>query len=258
MKNRIDALFEAKKENILSIFFTAGYPKPLDTLRIIKILDTTQVDVIEIGIPFSDPLADGPIIQKSSMAALENGMTLKKIFEDLKALREHTQLPILVMGYLNSVLRFGVEAFYKSCFETGIDGVILPDLPINEFDMFHKPLAEKYNIKVPLIISPKTSLDRIKLIDQKSSGFLYLVSSNSTTGNYKTDRLELKESVEHVTSLNLKNPLLIGFGIKNNQNFKEACQYASGAIVGSAFINLLSESENLENDIPEFILNIKA
>lgn len=257
MQNRIDTLFERKQKNILSIFLTAGYPNKIDTLSIIKILNTTDVDLLEIGIPFSDPIADGPIIQQSSMTALNNGVTLKNIFEQLQELRIITQLPILLMGYLNSVMQYDVDAFYKSCYETGIDGVILPDLPIDEFDTFHKPLAEKYNIKVALIISPQTSIERIKLIDAKSSGFLYLVSSNSTTGNFKTNTLSLAETLKPITSLSLKNKILIGFGIKGQKEFTEACQLANGAIIGSSFVNLLGSSTNFEKDIPEFISTIK-
>lgn len=258
MQNRIDTLFERKEKNILSIFLTAGYPNLLDTLSIIKILDTTDVDLLEIGIPFSDPIADGPIIQQSSMTALNNGMTLNSLFEQLQTLRTITQLPILLMGYLNSVMQYGVERFYESCHLTGIDGVILPDLPLNEFDIIHKPLSEKYNIKVALIISPETPLKRIELIDSKSSGFLYLVSSNSTTGNFKTTSQHLYESLRPITSLPLKNKILIGFGIKGQKEFSEACELANGAIIGSSFIQLLSHSNNFEKDIPEFISSIKT
>lgn len=245
------------KKSILSIFLTAGYPNLIDTLSIIKILDTTDVDLLEIGIPFSDPIADGPIIQQSSMTALNNGMTLKLLFEQLQTLRTITQLPILLMGYLNSVMQYGVEEFYKSCHSVGIDGVILPDLPLNEFDRVHKPLTEKYNIKVALIISPETPTERIKLIDEKSSGFLYLVSSNSTTGNFKTSSQNLFEPLKAVTSLSLKNKILIGFGIKGQKEFSEACKLADGAIIGSSFVQLLSNSNKLEKDIPEFIDSIK-
>lgn len=258
MQNRIDALFEKKEKNILSIFLTAGYPNLMDTLSIIKILDTTDVDLLEIGIPFSDPIADGPIIQQSSLTALNNGMTLNSLFEQLQTLRTITQLPILLMGYLNSVMQYGVERFYESCHLTGIDGVILPDLPLIEFDEIHKRLAEKYNIKVALIISPETPLTRIELIDSKSSGFLYLVSSNSTTGNFKTTNLNLYESLKPITSLPLKNKILIGFGIKGQKEFSEACELANGAIIGSSFIQLLSHSNNFEKDIPEFISTIKT
>lgn len=258
MQNRIDTLFERKEKNILSIFLTAGYPNLMDTLSIIKILDTADVDLLEIGIPFSDPIADGPIIQHSSLTALNNGMNLNSLFEQLQTLRTITQLPILLMGYLNSVMQYGVERFYESCHVSGIDGVILPDLPLIEFDTIHKPLAEKYSIKVALIISPETPLKRIELIDSKSSGFLYLVSSNSTTGNFKTTSLNLNDSLKPITSLPLKNKILIGFGIKGQKEFSEACELANGAIIGSSFVQLLSHSTNLEKDIPEFISTIKT
>ena len=256
MQNRIDTLFERKQKNILSIFLTAGYPNVVDTLSIIKILDTTDVDLLEIGIPFSDPIADGPIIQQSSMTALNNGMTLKVLFEQLQSLRTITQLPILLMGYLNSVMQYGVEEFYKSCHEVGIDGVILPDLPLDEFDKFHKSLTEKYNIKVALIVSPETPTERIKLIDEKSSGFLYLVSSNSTTGNFKDSSQNLFKPLKTITSLPLKNKILIGFGIKGQKEFSEACELANGAIIGSSFVKLLGSSTDLQKDIPEFISNV--
>ena len=252
MQNRIDTLFERKQKNVLSIFLTAGYPNLNDTLSIIKILDTTDVDLLEIGIPFSDPIADGPIIQQSSMAALNNGMTLKVLFEQLQTLRSLTQLPILLMGYLNSVMQYGVEQFYESCHTTGIDGIILPDLPLNEFEAIHKSLAERYNIKIPLIISPQTSIERIKLIDEKSTGFLYLVSSNSTTGNFKTTQ-NLFEPLKAITSLQLKNKILIGFGIKGQKEFLEACEIANGAIIGSSFVKLLGNSNDFQKDIPDFI-----
>jgi tryptophan synthase alpha chain len=258
MRNRIDTLFERKEKNILSIFLTAGYPYLIDTLSIIKILDTTDVDLLEIGIPFSDPIADGPIIQQSSMTALNNGMTLNVLFEQLKTLRTVTQLPILLMGYLNSVMQYGVEEFYKSCHATGIDGIILPDLPLDEFDKIHKPLAEKYNIKVALIISPETPIKRIELVDSKSTGFLYLVSSNSTTGNFKTSSKNSFEILKSITTLPLKNKILIGFGIKGQKEFQEACELSNGAIIGSSFVQLLSHSTNLEKDIPEFISTIKT
>ncbi len=257
MQNRIDTLFKTKKENILSIFFTAGYPNLMDTLPVINILNETKVDMLEIGIPFSDPIADGPIIQQSSMVALNNGLTLKIIFEQLKTLRAKTELPILLMGYLNSVMQYGVESFYKSCHEVGIDGVILPDLPLNEFENFHKQFAEKYNVHVVFVISPETPVERIQLIDEKSSGFIYLVSSNSTTGNFKIKENQLSQSLKNITSLKLKNPILIGFGIKGAAEFKDACAISQGAIIGSSFVNLLSKSNYLVKDIPEFILNIK-
>lgn len=257
MQNRIDELFQCKKENILSIFLTAGYPKPLDTLEIIKQLNSTDIDLIEVGIPYSDPIADGPVIQQSSQIALDNGITLKHIFEQLKTVRTHTQLPILLMGYLNCVIQFGIEAFYEKCHEVGIDGLILPDLPIEEFNKVHKPFADKYNIHTVFLISPETSNARIKLIDATSKGFIYLVSSNSTTGANKGVSETLKTTCDKLKSLNLKNPILIGFGIKGKSEFEKACKLANGAIIGTSFIQMLSASSNIEKDIPEFISSIK-
>ena len=257
MKNRIDELFIRKNENILSIFLTAGFPKKGDTLEIIKHLDAAGVDMIEIGIPYSDPLADGPIIQQSSQVALQNGVTLKNTFEQLKSLRNITQMPVLLMGYLNTVMQFGVEAFYKNCHETGIDGLILPDLPLEEYNAIHKPLAEKYNIHVVFLISPDTSVERIKLIDEHSKGFIYLVSSNSTTGSGKELPKSLIQKVETIKSLQLKNPIVMGFGIKGKKEFDEACQLVNGAIIGSSFIQLLSHSSDFKKDISQFISKIK-
>ncbi len=257
MKNRIDELFKTKKENILSIFLTAGYPNRTDTLEIIKQLDTSGVDMIEIGIPYSDPLADGPIIQQSSQVALENGVTLKNTLEQLQSLRSITQMPVLLMGYINTVLQFGIEQFYEKCHEVGVDGLILPDLPLEEYNNIHKPLAVKYNIHMVFLISPDTPTARIKVIDEHSNGFMYLVSSNSTTGSGKEFPKSLVQKVESIKHLHLKNPLLMGFGIKGKTEFKQACQLVNGAIIGSSFIQLLANSSNFKKDIPQFITNIK-
>lgn len=257
MQNRIDQLFQRKQKNILSIFLTAGYPKPLDTLEIIKHLNSTSVDLIEVGIPNSDPIADGPIIQESSQVALNNGVSLTFIFEQLKNLRTQTQLPVLLMGYLNSVLQFGIESFYEKCADVGIDGLILPDLPVEEFNRTHKVFAERYNIHVVFLISPNTSPERVKLIDSNSKGFIYLVSSNSTTGANKGISNDLKNTFTNLKSLELKNPILIGFGIKGANEFEQACSLAHGAIIGSSFIKLLSKSTNLKKDISGFINIVK-
>lgn len=257
MQNRIDQLFQRKQENILSVFLTAGYPKALDTLEIIKHLNTTDVDLIEIGIPYSDPIADGPVIQKSSQIALNNGVNLNFIFEQLKDLRTHTQLPILLMGYLNTVLQFGLEDFYKKCADVGIDGLILPDLPIDEYNKHHKNLAKKYNIHVSFLISPNTSPERIKLIDRTSKGFIYLVSSNSTTGANKGISNNLKNTFEGIKKLPLKNPILIGFGIKGPKEFQQACELANGAIIGTSFVQLIGKSIDFKKDILNFINTIR-
>lgn len=258
MKNRIDELFKQKKKNILSIFLTAGYPKLMDTLGIIKQLNDSSVDMIEVGIPYSDPLADGPIIQQSSQQALENGITLKIIFEQLISLRQTTNMPVLLMGYINTVLQFGVEEFYRNCSDVGIDGLILPDLPLEEYQLIHKPLAKKYNIHVVFLISPENSNERIKLIDTHSEGFVYLVSSNSTTGSGKELSNTLVQKVERIKNLQIKNPILMGFGIKGKKEFNNACSLVNGAIIGSSFIQLLNTSKDFEKDIPQFISSIKT
>ncbi len=257
MQNRIDQLFNSKTSNILSIFLTAGYPKLEDTMDIIKHLDSSGVDLIEIGMPYSDPIADGPVIQNSSQTALNNGMNVKVLFKQLKSLRSTTQLPVLLMGYLNCVVQYGIEAFYKKCSEVGIDGLILPDLPIDEFNNIHKPFAEQYNIHIVFLISPETTPVRIKQIDAASKGFIYLVSSNSTTGAGKGISEGLKNTFKILNALHLKNPILIGFGIKGKQEFEKACESANGAIIGTSFIEMLGTSTKFEKDIPAFISSIK-
>ena len=245
MQNRIDLLFEQKQKDILSIFLTGGFPKRNDTLPIIELLSNADVDLIEIGIPFSDPLADGPIIQNSSLVALNNGMSLKGLFTDLTELRTKTEIPALLMGYLNSVLQFGIETFYINCKATGIDGIILPDLSTDEFEQFHKVYAEKYNVH-----------ERIRRIDALSTGFIYLVSNNSTTGNFDANKSSIDDRIESIINLKLKNPLLIGFGVKGNKEFRAASNLANGAIIGSSFIQMLAQSSNLQQDIPTFVSSI--
>lgn len=253
MQNRIDKLFENKKEDILSVFFTAGFPRLNDTLPVLEALEQSEADMVEIGIPFSDPLADGPVIQQSSLIALENGMNLNLLFQQLKNLRVSIQKPILLMGYLNSVMQYGIERFYTKCSEVGIDGVILPDLPLEEFKLYHQKITKALNIKVIFLISPDTKPERVKQLDEASGGFLYLLSSNSTTGGAKGVSKQLS-----VKNLNEKNPVLIGFGIKGQKEFSEACEIANGAIIGSAFIELLSKSNNFKNDVGQFTSAVKT
>lgn len=253
MKNRIDQLFLQKKKNIVSIFITAGFPEKYDTLKIISALELANADMIEIGIPFSDPLADGETIQQSNTIALKNGMTLVTLFEQLKTVRGLTQKPLLLMGYLNSVIQFGITEFYNKCSECGIDGVILPDLPLEEFEGEHEEIAFRNGIHHVFLISPKTSLERIKYIDSKTKGFLYLVSSNSTTGNKAVGFDELKEKMEAMEDLNLKNPILIGFGIKNADTFNQASELCNGAIIGSEYIRRIAHSNNFNTTTQDFI-----
>ena len=259
MKNRIEELFANKKENILSIYFTAGYPRLDDTLSIIKALDESGADIIEVGIPYSDPVADGETIQKSNQIALDNGISMELIFAQLEKLREHSQIPIILMGYFNPVMQYGIEAFSKKCQEVGVDGLILPDLPMEEYISDYKSTFDAYNLINVFLITPQTSEKRIRLIDENSRGFIYMVSSASVTGA-KSQVSEGQEAYfNRIENMNLKNPKLIGFGISNKQTFNSACKYASGAIIGSAFVNVLTENkDNLEEAIATFVKSIKA
>ena len=255
--NKINKLFLNKKENILSVYFTAGFPNLNDTITIINELEKNGVDMIEIGMPFSDPLADGPTIQRSSEIALENGMTIKLLFEQLKNFRNGTfEIPLILMGYLNPVLQYGVEKFCKDAASLGISGVIIPDLPMQEYLDEYKSIFEKYNLKNIFLITPQTSEERIRLIDKNSDGFIYMVSSASTTGNKNEIGEEQESYFRRIKEMQLKNPTIIGFGIHNQQTFSKACEYANGAIVGSAFIKAIDKSEDLEKDVSKFVRNI--
>jgi tryptophan synthase alpha chain len=254
--NRINKLFQNKKERILSVYFTAGYPKLDDTVSIIEELVKNGVDLIEIGMPFSDPVADGPVIQHSSLIALQNGMSIKKLFEQLKNIRGTVDIPLILMGYINPVLQYGVDAFCKKCNEIGIDGLIIPDLPLDVYQEEFKAVFEANNLHNIFLITPQTSDERLKLIDGVSSGFIYMVSSNSTTGAKSSVSDFQREYFERVRNIGIKNPRLIGFGISNAETFSNACQYASGAIIGSAFVKALEGRESLEEKVSEFINSI--
>lgn len=256
MKNRINELFETKKENILSVYFTAGHPNLNDTVEIIQQLEKNGVDLIEIGMPFSDPTADGPTIQRSSETALKNGMSLKLLFEQLKNIRETVKIPLILMGYINPVYQFGVEKFCEKCAETGIDGLILPDLPLDEYEAFYKPVFEKYNLHNILLITPQTSEERIRQIDQASAGFIYMVSSSSTTGSGKKVEDFQRDYFERIQSMNLKNQRLIGFGISDRATFENACKYASGAIIGSTFVKAIDSEMKIQAAVSQFVKHI--
>jgi tryptophan synthase alpha chain len=255
--NRIDQLFEQKKNNILSIYFTAGHPELSSTKDILASLETAGVDMVEIGMPFSDPLADGPVIQNSSSKALKNGMSIKLLFEQLKDIRAKVNMPLLLMGYINPVMQYGVENFCKKCREIGIDGVILPDLPMDEYQQYFQKYFDDNNLRFIFLITPQTSDKRIKLIDTLSKGFIYVVSSSSTTGAKGDIADKQKEYFARIKSLHLANPLVIGFGISNRETFSYACKYANGAIIGSAFVKMLDETKNPGQPIPDFIATIK-
>ena len=256
MKNRINQLFETKKENILSVYFTAGHPSLNDTVEIIQQLEKNGVDLIEIGMPFSDPTADGPTIQRSSETALKNGMSLKLLFEQLQDIRQTVKIPLILMGYINPVYQFGVEKFCEKCAETGIDGLILPDLPLDEYEAFYKPVFEKYNLHNILLITPQTTESRIRQIDEASSGFIYMVSSSSTTGSGKKVEDFQREYFEGIKAMNLKNPRIIGFGISDRATFENACKYAGGAIIGSAFVQAIDSETEIQETVSQFVKQI--
>jgi tryptophan synthase alpha chain len=255
--NRIDQLFQIKGNNILSVYFTAGHPQKDSTATVLTELEKAGVDVVEIGMPFSDPLADGPVIQDSSTKALKNGMSLKVLFEQLADIRKTVQMPLLLMGYLNPVLQFGIEKFCKKCSEAGIDGVILPDLPLNEYHEQFKKYFDENGLKFIFLITPQTPNERILQIDAIGSGFIYMVSSASTTGAKSSIAVKQVAYFNRVRSLKLKNPLVIGFGISNHETFTQACEYANGAIIGSAFVKMLDQTPQYQNGIGEFIANIR-
>ena len=257
MNNRINQLFETKKENILSVYFTAGFPELNDTVAIIKELESSGVDLIEIGIPFSDPTADGPTIQKSSEMALKNGMHLNLLFEQLKTIRETVKIPLILMGYFNPVYQFGVEKFCEKCAEIGIDGAILPDLPLDEFTAEYKPVFDANNLHNILLITPQTPEARIREIDAASEGFIYMVSSSSTTGAGKKVEDFQQDYFERIKQMNLKNDCIIGFGISDRATFSNACKYAAGAIIGSAFVKALTNDGSLRENITAFIQSVK-
>ncbi|HVI47563.1 MAG TPA: tryptophan synthase subunit alpha [Chitinophaga sp.] len=256
MENRIDQLFATKKNGILNIYCTAGFPKLEDTLPVMTALQAHGADLIELGMPFSDPLADGPVIQESSTKALQNGMSIRKLFEQLDGFRQRIDVPVILMGYFNPVLLYGVEAFVKKCAETGIDGVIIPDLPMAEYESDYKVIFEQYNVHLIFLVTPETSEARIRKIDSLSKGFLYAVSSSSTTGKDK-DMGNQQAYFEKLQQLKLSNPVLIGFGIKDKATFEAASKYTNGAIIGTAFIRAIENSTDIDADVKKFISAIK-
>lgn len=241
--NRINQLFKSNPTKLLSLYFCAGAPKLENTAEVIKTLERKGINMIEIGIPFSDPMADGPIIQEAATTALRNGMSLRKLFSQLKDIRKEVNIPLVMMGYLNPIIQYGFENFCKSCNEVGVDGVILPDLPFKDYMEEFKPIADKYDIRVIMLITPETSDERIRFIDDNTDGFIYMVSSAATTGAQKSFDEAKQAYFNHVHSLKLKNPTMIGFGISNKQTLESAQANANGAIIGSKFVQLLSEEK---------------
>lgn len=244
--NRIDKLFKDKKENILSVYFTAGYPAPDDTVKVINTLEKHGADLLEIGVPFSDPMADGPVIQSSGNESLRNGMSVKKLFAQLKDVRQKASIPLILMGYMNPVMQYGFENYCQKAAECGVDGLIIPDLPFAEYVESYKPITEKYGLHMIMLITPETSEERIRMIDENTSGFIYMVSTASVTGAKNSFSEENLVYFRRVNEMKLKNPRLIGFGISNKETFDAACRESSGAIIGSKFITLLNSEPTIE------------
>ena len=241
--NRINQLFNSDKKNLLSIYFCAGTPTLNGTTNVIRTLEKHGVSMIEIGIPFSDPMADGIVIQNAATQALRNGMSLKLLFEQLRDIRKDVNIPLVFMGYLNPIMQFGFEAFCQKCVECGIDGVIIPDIPFRDYEESYKAIASKYDIRVIMLITPETSEARVREIDAHTDGFIYLVSSAATTGAQKDFDTRKQAYFKKIEDMNLRNPRMVGFGISNKQTFDAACAHSSGAIIGSRFVTLLNEKE---------------
>lgn len=252
---RIEQLFNDKKSGILNIYCTAGFPELNDTMKVIRSLQENGVDLVELGMPYSDPLADGPVIQESSLKAISNGMTITKLFEQLKDLRKEITVPVVLMGYMNPVMQYGFERFCRDASEIGIDGFILPDMPMYEYEKTYGPVLKQYGLDLIFLVTPETPEKRIRHIDELSSGFLYAVSSSSTTGKDK-DLSAGDEYFKRLHSMNLKNPVLIGFGIKDKPSFDHACRFANGAIIGTAFIKALDGKKSIEETIGDFVGNV--
>jgi tryptophan synthase alpha chain len=253
--SRIEKTFKNGK-NILNVYLTAGFPNLNDTIEVVQELVNSGVDMIEIGMPFSDPLADGPTIQNSSQIAIKNGITLELIFKQVEEIRKTVNIPIVLMGYYNQVLQYGSDAFFKKAKSVGVDGFILPDLTLDIYEKEYKTMVEELELDMIFLITPQTTDERIKLIDSKSSGFLYVVSSFAITGSKNDIQQSQIDYFKRINSLKLKNPKLIGFGISDKKTFDTACQYAEGAIIGSAFIKAIDDSKNIKQTVKEFITTV--
>ncbi len=254
MKNRIDKVFTNEKK-LLSIYFSAGHPNLNDTLDILRNLQNSKVDMVEIGLPFSDPLADGPTIQESSSKALKNGMTTEKLFDQLNGVREEISIPLIIMGYFNPIMQYGVDKFCERCKSIGIDGLIIPDLPVDLYESEYKELFNKYGLYIMFLITPQTSETRINYIDKVSNGFIYMVSSSSVTGAKNTFNEIQKKYFKRIHGMGLKTPTIVGFGISNSETFSSAVEHSNGAIIGSAFIKFLEKYG--VSKINEFVKSIR-
>ena len=260
--NRLSEVFKNKSRHILSLYCTAGFPHLDSTIEVMKALQENGADMIELGIPYSDPLADGPVIQHSNSVALKNGMTIKKLFEQLNGFRQSPSfggvgeaIPVLLMGYMNPILQYGFEKFCAEAAAAGIDGLILPDLPEHEFETEYGAVIKKYGLDFVFLVTPEISEERIKKLDELSSGFLYAVSSSSITGNNK-DFSEVEKYLQRLKNMQLKNPLLVGFGIRDKQTFQSACKFANGAIIGTAYIKAIENAQDVKVATQSFLSSI--
>jgi tryptophan synthase alpha chain len=254
--NRLENLFQNKDQEVLNVYCTAGYPQLHSTLEVMKALQENGADIIELGMPYSDPLADGPVIQQSSTIALTNGMTIKRLFEQLKDFREAISIPVLLMGYMNPVLQYGFESFCADAAAAGIDGLILPDLPEHEFETEYGSIMKKHGLDFVFLVTPETSEARTRKLDELSTGFLYAVSSSSTTGTDKK-MVDVSSYLKKLKGMSLKNPVLVGFGIKDKTTFKTACASANGAIIGTAYIKALANRGNISDITKDFLHSIR-
>lgn len=255
--NRIDNLFQTKSKDILSIYFCAGDPEPECTADVIRTLERNGVDLIEVGMPFSDPLADGPVIQSASTRALKGGMSVRKLFEQLEGIRSSVSIPLIIMGYINPIIHYGFENFCKKCVEVGVDGLIIPDLPFREYEENYRDTAIRYGLDMIMLITPETEEERIRVIDNDSdNGFIYMVSSASTTGAQKEFNAKKQEYFARIDAMNLKRPRMIGFGISNQATYQAASAHAAGVIIGSKFVTLLNETKDADKAIKQLLADI--
>ena len=255
--NRINHLFSSKEKDLLSIYFCAGHPTLEGTAEVIKTLEDNGVKMVEIGIPFSDPMADGVVIQNAATQALRNGMSLKVLFEQLKDIRKTVTIPLVLMGYLNPIMQFGFEHFCKQCTECGVDGMIIPDLPFKDYQEHYRIIAERYNLRIIMLITPETSEERVREIDEHTDGFIYMVSSASTTGAQQDFDVQKRNYFKKIEEMKLRNPRMVGFGISNKATFKAACEHASGAIIGSRFVTLFEEEKDPQKAITRLLNGLK-
>lgn len=256
--NRLTSLFQQKDQNVLNIYFTAGFPNLEDTAPIIRALSKAGVDLIEVGMPYSDPLADGPTIQQSGQRAIENGMLLDVLFEQIASVRQEVKTPLVLMGYFNQVMQYGEQRFFEACQKVGVDGLILPDLPLHEYEQHYQKMVESAGLKMSFLITPQTTEARIREVDKWSNGFIYMVSNASITGAKRDITPEQIAYFERIQAMELQQTRLIGFGISDHKTYSMACRYANGAIIGSAFIRMLEKATNLEVDIIDFVEGVRT